>query len=347
MTRLLDAPVWSSARQHVRVLDGAAAVKAALGPYDELARACGTPVTARAAWTWAQVHAGEPAEPWAVLVCGNGGLRAAAFLLERSGTCGPRFVLAGGGEGGYRADISALDEQAADLLADELARQLSARARPGDDVELGPLPDSAAVRRLAHVLGAERYLCDPVPGVCRTEEAGLEGYVSHGLRRTLRKSVNRLSSEGRVHTIAFTREAAAIERRLPDMEQAYRDRDAEHDVVCLLDSPHGSRLWRERIRSLAAAGSLELATLSIDGQLAAYTLGTLDGRRYGLLEGRFVTRWSRFAPGRLLEAAVLQRVLDDVRYEGLDWMTSVAPDKLLAANTAQTDVVLRCQPAGA
>jgi hypothetical protein len=347
VTRLLDAPAGSASVGTVRVVDGRAAVGAALPSFDALAGRCGTPVTGRAAWTLAQLEASATAQPWAVLVSAGAQRRAAAVLLTRSGGSGPRLVLAGGGEGGYRAGMAALDDPAGEVLADALARELAVRARRGDVVELGPLPDGVAVRRLAHQLHAERVLCDPVPRVCRAGGRELEGYVSHGVRRTLRKSVNRLTTEGRTHTIAFSTDAATVERWLPAMERAYRDRDAEHGVVCQLDSQDGRRLWRARIRHLLAAGSLELATLSIDSHLAAYTLGTPCGDWYGLLEGRFVTRWARFAPGRLLEAAVLQRVLDDDRYEGLDWMTSVAPEKLLAANGAEADVVLRCRLAGA
>jgi hypothetical protein len=75
-------------------------------------------------------------------------------------------------------------------------------------------------------------------------------------------------------------------------------------------------------------------------------LGVQDGNRYGVMEGRFVTALARYAPGRLLEAAVLERVAQDERYVGLDWMTGVAPETLLAANDADFAVVLR-RPAAA
>ena len=130
------------------------------------------------------------------------------------------------------------------------------------------------------------------------------------------------------------------------MEQAYRDRDREHGLSCLLDTPAGLRLWRGRVLGLMDAGCLEVATLTVDGQLAAYVLGVPDGNSYGVLEGRFVTALSRYAPGRLLEAAVLERVVRDDRFIGLDWMTGVAPETLLAVNDVENAVLLRRPASG-
>jgi hypothetical protein len=70
-------------------------------------------------------------------------------------------------------------------------------------------------------------------------------------------------------------------------------------------------------------------------------LGILDRPVYRVLEGHLSTRWSRFAPGRVLEAAVLQRMLDDEDYDTFDWMTSIASDTLLASNARDSVVVVR------
>ena len=60
-----------------------------------------------------------------------------------------------------------------------------------------------------------------------------------------------------------------------------------------------------------------------------------------MLEGHLATHWSRYAPGRVLEAAVLQRVLDDEAYDTFDWMTSVASETLLATTGVDPVVVVR------
>jgi hypothetical protein len=82
-------------------------------------------------------------------------------------------------------------------------------------------------------------------------------------------------------------------------------------------------------------------TLQIDGELAAYTLGVFDGRAYRLLEGRFISAWARYSPGRLLEAQVVARAFNEPAITTFDWMTSVAPETLLGRNDADQMVELR------
>jgi hypothetical protein len=60
-----------------------------------------------------------------------------------------------------------------------------------------------------------------------------------------------------------------------------------------------------------------------------------------LLEGRFVTDWARYSPGRLLEVAVVERVLDDDLLTTFDWMTAVAPESLLGRNDADPMVLVQ------
>jgi hypothetical protein len=144
--------------------------------------------------------------------------------------------------------------------------------------------------------------------------------------------------------VEFTRRPAGVAAWMPSMERACRDRDRQHGLACPLDTPRGLARWRERIRNLLDERRLELATLTVDRQLAAYVLGVRDGGRYGVLEGNFATVWARYSPGRLLEAAVLRRALADPGVESVDRMTSVAPHSLLAANTSHGAVTLRRVP---
>jgi hypothetical protein len=324
------------------VVDGRAAVDALLPAYDRLARRCRLPVTAREPWLRAQLDADPAASPWAVVVRGaDGGLLAAAVLLDPSGTADAAHpvVLAGGGQG-YRAGVAMVDPSAARRLGAALAAELRRRA-PGRPLQLGPLPDDELTRWLAGALGADVSPCDAVPWV-RTDRGGDVGdYLSHGMRKTLRKSRNRMDADGLSPRFTFTDRPDDITGLLPAMEDAFRGRDREHGLPCLLDTPAGLRLWRARVLRLLDAGCLEVATLTVDDRLAAYVLGVQGDDRYGVLEGRFVTALARYAPGRLLEAAVLERVVEDPRLAGLDWMTGVAPETLLAANDAEPLVVLR------
>ena len=181
---------------------------------------------------------------------------------------------------------------------------------------------------------------DPIPVVRRGASRSATDYLSDGLQRTLRKSRNRLARDGHTQSVAFTRDRIRIARLLPLLEECHRDRDHARGRDSDLDDNGARLLWHARMRALSDSGCLELATAQIDGHLASYVLAILDRPTYRVLEGHLATQWSRFAPGRVLEAAVLQRVLDDDEYETFDWMTSVASDTLLATNGMDPVVVV-------
>jgi hypothetical protein len=81
-------------------------------------------------------------------------------------------------------------------------------------------------------------------------------------------------------------------------------------------------------------GEVEIATLLIDGGLAAYVVSLLDGSSYRVYDGRFDSAFAHLAPGRLLESAALERALGDPRYTELDWWSGLSSDKLLTENVS-------------
>lgn len=332
---LLAGPATpAGAHQLVHGLD---AVRAVLAEVDALGREVGLPATARAAWVAASLEEGSSTFPWAVLVRGGSGrLSAAAVLLDDLDTGATTLA---GTAGGYRGGLAARDVAGARALGLALAEGARTRG-PASAWELGPVPDDAVTRAVAAAAGLAVSPGLPVPSVRRPETPGAH-VVSSNHRKTLRKARNRIEADGLTAVIRVTRAAAEIEEALPALAAAYRDRDHAHELPCALDTPRGLRTWQARVRALAATGDLELSVLALDGELAAYVLGLRDGDRRGVLEGRFLTRFARYAPGRLLEADVLERALADASVRELDWMTGVAPDTLLAATHREDVVVLR------
>jgi hypothetical protein len=177
--------------------------------------------------------------------------------------------------------------------------------------------------------------------VIRSADGGPREYLTAGMSRTLRKAANRLAADGRTAVPRFTGDAVEIRGLLPQLEQVYRQRDHVHGRPSDLDDAARQQTWRQRVGDLADAGVLELATLEIDGELAAYTLGIHDDPAYRLLEGRFVTGWARYSPGRYLEALVVERALSCGGVTTFDWMTAVAPESLLGRNDADPMVLVR------
>jgi Acetyltransferase (GNAT) domain len=307
---------------------------------------CGTRATGRLPWLSAELAACPDGRPWAALVRdGYGRLRGVAVLVDRpgGGPYGPpaRVALASGG-GGHLGALPVDGPAAAELLAHAVVGELAPRHGAGE-VELGPLPagDPVLLAIAGSLDGARLIEGDPVPFVRRRESATATDYLTHGMQRTLVKARNRLARDGIVATVDHLDGYRQIRALLPQMASAYRERDHAHGLPSLLDTPHGHAQWCHRLRTLVEGGGVEVSTLHLDGALAAYVVGLDDGAACRVLDGRFVGRWARYAPGRLLETAVLQRMLDDPHKSCLDWMTPIAPEALLVANDAQPVVTLR------
>jgi CelD/BcsL family acetyltransferase involved in cellulose biosynthesis len=334
------APQW------IEVLETRTAFADVAAEIEQFSREYGAPVTARTAWTKAALDAVPSANPLAVLVRDQHGLlRATALLLVMTGPGADMVVSPGGLE--HRAAIPAADAWAAAALGEALSHSLVRRPRP-TLVRLGPLPvNSPALAAVATSLpGAATISANPIPVVRQNGSQAIDDYLTHGIRRGLRRGRNRLGADGRRDDVGFTRDRSDVLRLTSSMERASRERDHAHGRTSPLDDPTGRALWKGRLQHLATAGDLELATLRLDGQLAAYVLGVIDGRSYRVLEGRFVSEFARYSPGRQLEAAVLERVLEDPRLDTLDWMTAVAPESLLAANADDAVVVVQAEMSG-
>jgi CelD/BcsL family acetyltransferase involved in cellulose biosynthesis len=193
----------------------------------------------------------------------------------------------------------------------------------------------------AGLSGSTEDAAAAVPVIRRDAGTHPDDYLASGMRRSLRKAANRLTADGRRTETRFTNDAAEILGQLSELERVHRHRDHVHGRISDLDDAVRHRAWRRRVQNLTDLGLLELAVLEIDGELAAYTLGVVDGPAYRLLEGRFVTDWARYSPGRLLEIAVVERVLADEALTTFDWMTAVAPESLLGRNASDPMVLVQ------
>ena len=326
----------------VQIVAGIDGVRAHRGELEALAQRCGAAITARSTWTLANAGTGQP---WAVLVRDPSGfLRAASVFVEVGGTGRTAHIVTfAGSDLGHRGAVLADDKLWARRLGIALSRTLPARSS-GWAVELGPLDPGS--NTLAGFLAGFPQLVpidvDPIPMIRR--EPGLDeatDYLTPAMRRTLRKATNRLATDYRTFKVHFTRSEGEIRALMPALEESHRNRDHDRGRASDLEDDVTLQTWRSRLTDLALDGMLEIATAHIDGTLAAHVIGIRDGDSYRVLESHFVTAWARYAPGRLVEAAVVQRMLDEPEMVALDWMTSVAPESLLATNAAAPMVMLR------
>jgi GNAT acetyltransferase-like protein len=319
-----------------------ALVELARTELDHLALRSGATTTARGTWLAATVRAVPDRDSWGVVVRdGDGTLRAAAVLLEGQGN-GYTSVSLAGCAPGHRSAVLADGPASAALLGHALGEELVGHGRPMTMV-LGPIDSGAPWLEdfAATIPGAEIDDVDPIPAVRRTESVDAADYLGASMRRTLRKAANRLQADGRRTTFGFTRDSAEIASMLPALMDVHRARNHGQGRFSELDDPVGRRIWNGRVVGLAADGTLEVSTLCIDDRLAAQVIALVEPTTYRVLEGFMVTEYARYAAGRVLEAAVLQRFLDEPALERLDWMTAVAPESLLAANELQPVSVVR------
>ncbi|HET7488399.1 MAG TPA: GNAT family N-acetyltransferase [Acidimicrobiales bacterium] len=324
------------ARFTVEVREGRALVDDLADDLDDLHRAAAAPVTARVPWLRAWVHAYQPSAPWAVLVrdVDSGRLEAAGLLCTvHSGD--HDLVVPLGRRQLDRGALPARSPQAAAALGMALAARLASGRRPWH-LRLGQLPaGDPAAAAVAETLEHART----VPGVPipKVELAGVdapEASLSTSMRKQLRKAANRAETDGLVPVIDFVAGGDAVAGVLDEVEHTHRLRERDASRVSDLESSPGLRFWRSVILDHARQHEAEIATLRLDGHLAAYVVSLLDGSSYRVFDGRFSPAWARYSPGRLLETATLRRAAGGARWDEVDWMSGCASEKLLVANAA-------------
>jgi diguanylate cyclase len=308
-----------------------------LGPeLEQLHGELAVPLMGRRRWveTWASVYRDRE-----LVVIGvrnqQGGLEAAATLARRVHDA--HIELVGAGHGWPAATrLPARSPAGARLLADAIARQVRGSHLPVR-LELEQLVDGDPVVHLLlrRLPGAELQPTLWVPQVVLDPEQPFEAYLSKNLRRQLRKASNRAEADGRRLDVRFQRDYGDVAALLPRLEEIHMRRDHSTRDGSDLDQPQNRRFWQAVILDSAREGKVEVGTLHLDGELAAYVVALLDGDSYRIFDGHFDSDHARYSPGRLIEAAALERAAGSKRYRRFDWMTGVAADKILAANTAE------------
>lgn len=303
---------------------------------DDLHHATGTAVTARSPWLHAWLAAYRPDDPWAIAVReGHTGRLAGVALLRTRARAGYDEILPLGRRQLDRGFLPARTAAAAEVLGAALATSLASRSRPWV-LRVGQLPagDRVAAGIVRCLQGARTIPGLPIPTVDLRALATADDCLGKGLRRQLRKARNRVAGDDLALTIGFHSSPDDVESLLGEVEHTHRAREHHARRVSDLESTPGLRFWRTVIVGLARRREVEIATLRLGGELAAYVVSILDGDTYRVFDGRFAPSWARFSPGRLLETATLERAIDDPGFRQLDWMNGCASEKLLATNAA-------------
>jgi hypothetical protein len=321
----------AAARAQVTILSDWRALLPLEPAIEALHRAAGTPVTARLSWWRSVVMADHGAVPLLLTRLGPGGtLRAAALIALREQDGGWQ-VTSGRPHSDDVWEAAAVSDGARRTILAELVGFVRGLDRPwqlaltglrnGDDATwlAGQLPAGGAVPAA------------PVPAIGFTHD---EVTFAPGIRRGLDRSGHRIRRHALTEEIAFERDPDKLAKLREEVEAVHRARDHDAGRVSDLDEVAGAAFWRSVYDLHAARGELEVATLRLDGDLAAYVIALVDPPAYRVFDGRFAPPWRVYSPGRRLEAAVVEHARRR-HFRVLDWMSSVAPEKLVASTWAE------------
>jgi len=294
------------------------------------------PFTSRRRWlqAWADTH--PDWDPWLVTVEDGGLLVAAAPLARRRRGPLCEVVLLGHGptdDARLPARTSAAAQALADAVLDGLkgAWRLRLQQVPVDDPVV-----AALAARLRHVR------LDAAQGMplVRIGERDLNGYLSKNTRKALAKISNRLKAAGLEPELRWTRDPDEVVALLPELERVHRERDLELGRRPDHDDPQSAAFYRTVIERHARAGEVDLLTLRLDGDLAAFVCGFRDGRALRSWDNRLSPRWAELSAGRIANTEALRHVVQGGEYDALDWMRGEEPYKLQSATEVVPTAVL-------
>ncbi len=298
---------------------------------EKLHEIAATPVTARLAWWCSAVRSDRDATPVLLALPAPDGALSAAALVALHDAGGVSRVTSGRPHSDDAWEVAALSRDARRPLLSELARFVAGLGGPWQ-LTLTGLRDGGDAAWLAGRLpDAAVTAAAPVPGIGFT---GGEVSFAPGIRSGLDRSGQRIRQHALSEQVQFERDPGRLAKLRDEIEAVHLARDHDAGRPSDLDDTAGVAFWRSVYDRHAARGELEVGTLRLDGHLAAYVIALVDRPAYRVFDGRFAPPWRRYSPGRRLEAAVV----DHARHEGfavLDWMSSVAPEKLVASTGAE------------
>jgi CelD/BcsL family acetyltransferase involved in cellulose biosynthesis len=281
---------------------------------------------------WTRAYAGW--EPWLVTIgaADSEVAAAAAFARRRRG---PLVRLVGLGHGTTDdARFPARDADSAAQLATGVTAALAQLRRPWS-LLVEQLPAAcpvtdALLRGLPHARALPgQGMPMAVVGAGHRE---LGSFISRNARQAENKARNRLTRLEHGLVEQWTQSVDDIRAAVPGLSALHRARDRQLGRVSDHADPARAAFYADVIAGHAEAGEVDLLTLEVDGDLAAYVLGFRDGRALRVWDNRVSPAWADFSAGRLANHAAIRRVVLGTDYDVLDWMRGEEPYKLSSAN---------------
>ena len=295
---------------------------------DRLAADVGAPLYARSLWMRTTLAATPADRTIVVPLWDRPSIRLSGLVIvavRADGTIhnlGPRvpFCLARSPEVAHRA-------------VSVLAQLTSRPAHPGATLDIEP-SDQVAEVIPAYFPGSVIEPGHQVPALRLEPGATLSDLIGSGMVSQVGRARRRAAADGlRLRCELVT--GSAIGPLLSGIAELHRARDHSRGVASDIDGLRAYRAWRETIQLTAATGQAVGFLLRLNEELAAYAIAFLDGGVLRVFDGRSSPRWSRYSPGRVAEAQLIQWAIDTGTVTLIDWMSPDHPEALIGWNCVQ------------
>jgi CelD/BcsL family acetyltransferase involved in cellulose biosynthesis len=312
----------------VRHLRGQDALVQVGSELDHLFESTHLPFTARRPWLQSFIDTHPLWDPWLIMVESGAEAVAAAPLAVRRRAGLTEVAMVGHGPTDD-ARLPARTPEAAQALAVAIRGGLP---RGPWRMRLQQLPaEDPVVSALVPLLPCARVQAGQ--GMPLVEITGTDpnAHLSKNTRKALAKIRNRVAERGLEPELHWTRDEAEIVGLLPEFMRVHRERDLSLGRRPDHEDPAAAAFYREVITRHAERGEVEVLTLRLDGELAAYVCGFRDGRAFRSWDNRLSPRWADLSAGRIANSEAIRHVVTSSDYDALDWMRGEEPYKLQSA----------------
>lgn len=314
------------------ILIGRAAIRARAADFDNIFCATAAPATGR----WPCLHIWMQAypeyEPWGVLIKRGADCVAGALLTRRW------FGLWRIGKPTltqYPQHLAAIDSEAAHKLSQAIYAAADSFGGPWRLV-LANIPATDPVLPWLQSCWphSQSRLTIPAPQLLFEAGAPLSTYLSRNTRSAVAKARNRIARDGIEMSQVWNRDGGRICELLPDLLDISRRRQLQLGGKSLFDDePALKNFFAAFVTENASSGLIDLLTLHLNGELAAFALCVLDNAKYWVLANYASPDWLRYSPGTIVNAEVVRHAFESPGVNGVNWGAGIQRYKLSGKTT--------------
>jgi hypothetical protein len=266
---------------------------------------------------WMETH--PEYEPWGIIIEHNFE-PVAATILTRYRRFGVWIIGKPGGVGDP-VRFGALDDNAAVLLAQAISYSIRNFGGPWvvNIPDLNYPSDLVVTTLQSNWRHSQTRQGLPVPHLLFAPTTPLNKYLSANTRSSVAKARNRIEREGIRMVQEWIRDPEQIIELLPNIFDIYRLRDYQLRGESLIDDAKARKFFTAFVTEHARQGLIDILTIHLNGELAAFAVCLLDNGEHWVLVNRVSPLWLRYSPGVIANAEIIRHAFEDNRSHGVNW----------------------------